>query len=296
MSDTSPRQPRLTTVALANARRGWPVFPLQPGSKIPAVEDWNGWATLDPRQIIDTWATRPFNVAIATGAANLVVIDLDDTHHNGATGLDPGEATHGLHVLTELARAIGERFPSGTFTVSTPGNGLHLYYRQPTTGPRLRNTAGRLGPLIDSRADGGYIVSAGSTIDGRFYTAVNRAPVLVLPPWIATRLVPPPPTPVTPVRLAAGSATSYAMAALDSEAARVHAAPTGQRRLALLTAASRMGRIQDLDEATITGQLRHACRHHLADGAFTEAERDRAISDGIAWGRAHPREITRQVG
>jgi hypothetical protein len=186
---------------------------------------------------------------------------------------------------------VGERYPNGTFTVRTPGRGRHLYFQAPD-GARLRNTVGRLGPLIDTRADGGYIVSAGSVVDGRLYAAVNRAPVLLLPPWIAARLLPPPPAPSTPVRLFTGNPDAYGRSALDDEVTRIEAAKKGMRRSTLLRAANRMGRIQNVDEAIITQELRHACRHHIDNGAFTEVERDRVIADGIAWGRAHPREIT----
>ena len=41
---------RLLRAALAAADRGWPVFPLTPYGKRPAVKAWPQVATLDPEQ------------------------------------------------------------------------------------------------------------------------------------------------------------------------------------------------------------------------------------------------------
>ena len=47
----------------------------------------------------------------------------------------------------------------------------HLYFRAPTSGGPWRNTAGRIGWHIDTRAAGGYVVADGSVVDGRPYVA-----------------------------------------------------------------------------------------------------------------------------
>ncbi|MBZ4319412.1 bifunctional DNA primase/polymerase [Streptomyces huiliensis] len=83
----------LLTAALAAAEQGWPVFPLHPGQKRPALHaefrcprtgpcrdghvKWEQRATVDPERIRRCWSTAAFNVGIATGPAGLVVIDLD---------------------------------------------------------------------------------------------------------------------------------------------------------------------------------------------------------------------------
>src|SRR3954454_15315085 len=83
--------------ALAAGRRGWPVIPLLPGTKRPAVRDWEHWATCDTGRIRTTWPLarspeppdsqpadqRPRQprqlpgVGIACGPSGLVVVDLD---------------------------------------------------------------------------------------------------------------------------------------------------------------------------------------------------------------------------
>ncbi|NUT48156.1 MAG: DNA primase, partial [Saccharothrix sp.] len=156
----------------------------------------------------------------------------------------------------------------------------------------LGGTQARLGPPVDTRARGGYIVAAGSVTAAGRYTAVNRAPILPLPQWLVTALTPPPAR-STPSEIPGTRADAYHRAALADEASRVRAAPAGVRRLTLLRAAARLGRLPGLPDTDIADALIDAATRHLAEGAYSRRERDRAISDGIAWGRHHPRPITR---
>ncbi|MEV7325310.1 bifunctional DNA primase/polymerase [Streptomyces sp. NPDC093970] len=59
--------------------------------------------------------------------------------------------------------------------VKTPSGGTHLYYAAPE-GEKLRSTAGKLGWKVDTRAAGGYVVGAGSIVNGRTYATVRDAP------------------------------------------------------------------------------------------------------------------------
>ena len=100
----------------------------------------------------------------------------------------------------------------GAFTAATPGGGTHLYFTAPP-GTQLRNTAGRLGWLIDARATGGYVLAPGSLIGGKPYTVINPDPPEPLPGWLADRLTADPAPPeVTGTALAdtAGPATRQA--------------------------------------------------------------------------------------
>ncbi len=48
------------------------------------------------------------------------------------------------------------------------GSGMHYYFKHP--GGEVRNSAGRLGPGLDIRADGGYVVAPPSRHpNGRTY-------------------------------------------------------------------------------------------------------------------------------
>jgi Bifunctional DNA primase/polymerase, N-terminal len=210
---------RLARSAHWHAARGLAVFPLRPGSKTPAIEDWPHNATTDAEQIILWWREAPYNIGMATGPSGLLVIDLDQPNSAGETVPEPWASRGvecGRDVLDQLAADAGHVLPR-TWTVSTPSGGQHLYYRQPD-GTELGNTAGRLGWKIDTRGHGGYVVGAGSVIQGQRYRAdVIRRPA-ILPDWITAALTPPP-APIETPRSTPDprDASAYTLAALAGE-------------------------------------------------------------------------------
>jgi Bifunctional DNA primase/polymerase, N-terminal len=240
-------EPGPLSSALAAADAGWHVFPCAPGSKRPALrENWQDLATTDPGRIRDWWARRPYNIGIACGQSGLVVIDLDVAGDGpgGRPGLD-GPAS-GADALQRLSRAHGQRYPAGTYTVDTPSGGSHLYFTAPATP--VRNSAGRLGPLIDIRAHGGYVVGDGSLIDGRRYAARGDfLPLaLPLPAWIARLLLEEPALPeiTRPLpSLDRGQGRAYALAAFREETRRVAEARVGTRNDTLNRAAFSLGQL-----------------------------------------------------
>jgi putative DNA primase/helicase len=133
--------PFFASIALPLAREGFRVFPLVPRKKVPAIKGWQDQATTKEATIL-VWA-RPYpnaNVGIATGHG-LVVIDVD---------LDAG---------ADLA-AVEELVLPPTRTCITP-HGRHYYY---TTEVDVPCSVGRLGPHIDVRGIGGYVVGPGSIV------------------------------------------------------------------------------------------------------------------------------------
>lgn len=125
--------------ALAWAARGFRIFPILPGDKVPPKEmTWKEQATTDAGQIRAWFTFDPnYNYGVATGG-NLLVVDVD-ANKNGYASL------------------IDLDLPE-TLTVRTPGGGLHLYY----TGPNVQNSVDRIAPGIDIRSAGGYVVGPGS--------------------------------------------------------------------------------------------------------------------------------------
>ena len=283
--------------ALDHVARGWPVFPLRPGDKRPAIRDWEARATTDPNRIRRAWTAAPYNVGVACGRAALVVVDLDTPKPGTdvpARWRQPG-IVDGAKVLAALVEHAGARLPIQTYTVRTASGGQHLYFTPPE-GPPLRNTAGRLGWLIDTRAAGGYVVGAGSTIRGRSYTPILDLPVTPLPPWITGLLRTPerPPPPVFGPMLAGVERRSrYAATALRGELERVLAAEPGGRNHALNAAAFALGQL------TATGLL----PADLASDALAQAaqaiclptrEAAATIRSGLTAGARNPRR--RPVG
>jgi hypothetical protein len=231
------------TGALAGARRGWPVFPLRAGSKRPRAEltAWEIRATLDPDRVRYWWSRHPDdNVAVATGPAGLVVVDLDLARPDEPPPPQHPHARGGHDVLD----ALGCYTPGSTWTVQTASGGRHLYFRAPETGGPWRNTTGRIGWHIDTRAGGGYVVAAGSVVGGRPYKLIHDPDPIPLPARLAELLttpVDPRPTPAAPGS-EAPKARGYAPAALAGEVQLVLDAPPGQRNAALNRAAWNLAR------------------------------------------------------
>ncbi|WP_328621464.1 bifunctional DNA primase/polymerase [Streptomyces sp. NBC_00354] len=241
----------LLAAALTAAARGWPVFPLRPGQKRPALhgEDqcaltgpcagghvkWEQRATTDRAAIVRCWTHKPYNVGIATRPAGLVVVDLDMPKANSKSDAPDGAAT-----FKALCERAGQAVPT-TYRVRTPSGGEHLYFTAPA-GLRLGNTAGRLGPLIDTRAHGGYVVAPGSTTPAGMYEVIDPAPVAELPAWIPSLLEPPKPAVVTTLRLPAVSGSLAANAALERECDVVRTAPPKQANNTLNRCAFKVGR------------------------------------------------------
>ena len=137
--------------ALACIEQGWAVFPLVPNTKRPLTRNGFKDATKSADVVRKWWAATPTaNIGIATGQmSGVVVVDVDVK--NGAKGRESLASLKGL---------------DPTLTATTPSGGWHLYYFCPEGGMRCRN--GML-PGIDFKADGGYVVAPGSTIDGKEY-------------------------------------------------------------------------------------------------------------------------------
>ncbi|MEU0198475.1 MULTISPECIES: bifunctional DNA primase/polymerase [unclassified Streptomyces] len=224
----------LLASALTSAERGWPVIPLHPRAKRPAGHAERDCprtgrcagghrkpeqrATTKPELIQATWATRPYNVGIATGPAGLLVVDLDVCKPE-----EPEGAPDGATSLQALCERAGQALPA-TYRVRTARGGEHLYFTAPA-GVRLKCSANRLGPHIDTRAWGGYVVAPGSTTPDGTYEVACDAPVAELPAWLTEMLTELRKPAAAPVRVHDG--TRAARVALERECAVITAATEG---------------------------------------------------------------------
>jgi hypothetical protein len=185
----------LPSVAAATyAAYGWPVFPLHASSaglctctrpacsspgKHPRTRQGLKNASTDNEIVARWWAQWPeANVGVRTGAVSgLLVLDVD---------VD----SEGEQSLARIEQAYGS-LPL-TVTALTGGGGRHLFFRHP--GGEVRNSAGKLGAGLDTRADGGYIVAPPSVhASGGAYRwhegrSMGEVPLADPPSWLLALL------------------------------------------------------------------------------------------------------------
>jgi predicted P-loop ATPase len=179
-----PRQAEpMLAAALAYAARGWAVFPLHTivdgrcscgtvdcsdAGKHPRVRRGLKEATRD-RAKIEAWfgpGAPAANVGLATGAVSGVTV-LD---------VDIGEGKRGAETWAELVKEQGE---PETLTARTGSGGMHLFFRYNSA---LKTASNVLGPGVDCRNDGGYIVAPPSLHrSGGVYAWEHEAPLADLP-------------------------------------------------------------------------------------------------------------------
>ncbi len=136
--------------------RGLEIFPCKCNKKNPLTANGFKDASSDEQVINGWWDKYPdANIGLPTGRVNnLVVVDVDVK--NDAGGMDS---------LQQLLEECGE---FDTRVVHTPSGGLHYYFSYPQDEEIIKCRT-NLRPGIDIRADGGYVVAPGSSIDGNAY-------------------------------------------------------------------------------------------------------------------------------
>ncbi|MCP4594521.1 MAG: DUF3987 domain-containing protein [bacterium] len=219
---------QLLNAAIRYVELGYPVFPCVSGGKAPLTKHGFKDATTDPAQIEAWWSKHP-DANIGMPTAGLLVIDVDGA--DNAWPSDPDKAQ-------DLA--------CGPVSL-TPRGGRHHIFRQPK-GKEWKNTASRLAPKVDTRANGGYIVVPPSVVDGKPYRwaetlELDDAPEqLPEPPvWVVAQID-------GSGDLFAGSAPGGNGSAHDSPqgedpAPRGNSIPSGQRNSTLAQLAGNMRRV-----------------------------------------------------
>lgn len=260
----------MLAAALEYASKGWPIFPLRPGDKVPATTHGLKDATTDADRIRAWWQKEPTaNIGYATGAG-VVVVDIDDV----GSWID---------LLEDAQAPVPE-----TSRVET-SRGFQLFFR---TTQAIRNSAGKLRPGLDVRGDGGYVVLPPSVHpSGHVYRWDKNGTPTELPAWLHERLTAPPKPP--PPRLRSipdlpGDDTPYGRAALEAETTIVANAIEGTRNDRLNTAALKLGSLVaggELDEHEVRRELLHAA---LTAG-LSETEAAATIKSGINAGLSSPR-------
>ncbi|MFI6696685.1 bifunctional DNA primase/polymerase [Streptomyces sp. NPDC050433] len=279
---TLSRRERLLTAALDTAGRGWHVFPLRPDDKRPALHGeercirtgdcaeghlkWEQRATTDSDRIWYCWGDYPANIGIATGPSGLVVIDLDMPKTNSKSVKGSEGTPCGVTTFAALCERAGQEVPA-TYRTRTASGGQHLYFTAPA-GVRLTNTAGKLGPLIDTRAWGGYVVAAGSTTPAGRYEVTDDAPAAPLPGWLLSLLQPSAPARVERFAPLVVNGDRAALAAMNRECDNVRNAPEGEGNNTLNRSAFKVGRF------IAWGDL----ARHVVEDAFQSAGEERGLT------------------
>jgi hypothetical protein len=220
--------------AIAYAERGLHVFPLVARGKTPLTQHGLRDGSIEPEAIASWWASHPdANIGIRTGAvSNVVVLDVDGPE---------GEAS-----LQDLP-------PMPDTWCALTSTGAHFYFSHP--GHDVRNSAGRLGPGLDVRGDGGYVVAPPSIHpDGtRYVWAGEHRKLAPWPSWLEPAQNEPLSATESLRTYSAGVTVRgdrYAAAALAGEAEHVRTATVGTRNDALNRAAFAVARF------VATGELR----------------------------------------
>ncbi len=157
----------LSIAAMAYARRGMPIFPVHPHGKKPLTAHGLKDANTAPATIAAWWRQWPeANIGVVTGEkASFWVLDID--------------GAEGENTLSSLEGKYGA-LPQ-TVEIITGGGGRHLYFQCPQQGA-IFNSAGRLGPCLDVRGNGGYVVAPPSIHEtGRRYEFSVDSHDLILP-------------------------------------------------------------------------------------------------------------------
>jgi Bifunctional DNA primase/polymerase, N-terminal len=271
MPQAQPNAPTELEAALGYARMGIPVFPCNPLDKKPLTPNGFKDATKDEAQIRAWWGRWPnAMVGAPTGpASGMWVLDLD---------IDPAKKIDGKAALDQLVAQRGALTP--TLMTITPRGGQHLIFSWDPNHD-IRNSAGRIGPGIDVRGDGGYVCLPPSrnASGGEYRWDPNSAPQSApAPGWL--------------VALAKRKIKAWARAALDYECKAVASAQPGTRNATLNTAAFNLFQIVaggELDEDEVRDALLEAavtCQLVADDGlAAVEA----TINSGAQAGAQQPR-------
>ena len=159
--------------ALAAVRAGLAVFACEPGGKAPLgalCPEGVYSATRDEAVVRRWWGIEPnANPAASPASAGCMVLDVD-LKGGGEAALWELEEKHG-----DLPRP---------WVVSTPGGGLHIWLKcEP-----VRNRVRHLGPGLDVRSAGGYVLLPGAVVDGKTYGVVSghlaKAMATPAPDWL----------------------------------------------------------------------------------------------------------------
>lgn len=202
------------------------VFVIAVGAdKKPLHKGWPQKATIDEKQIRSWFDVKEVpNIGVITGyKSGVLCLDVDGPE--GLASLEALERKHG-----PLSRDCMAKTPSG---------GLHLFFKM-IIGHDIRNSAGKLGPGLDIRANGGYVVVAPSEAinrDGELgryewltEITLTNGELPMVTDWLMQWLIKNSSAPKKSVSAPANSpGPAYGRKALEEECGRIASASWGTR-------------------------------------------------------------------
>lgn len=291
---TTQTNEQLLLAALSYIGRGWAIFPCQyvepeatcschkPNcdniGKHPATPKGFKDATTEEVAVRKWWTEYPFNIGIATGPqSDLFVIDVDGPE--GETSLDKLMTLHGPLPATLTART---------------GRGRHLYFRHPE-GMIIKNSTSKLGPKIDIRGEGGYIIAPPSChVSGIRYQWENEAVEIAFPPdWLLELLIRSEDKPLIHHGLPSVMVVPdrYVQAALEQAGDTIRQALKGTRNDTLNKESYSLGQLvgaRALDYSTAESYLFESARLT----GLPDREARTTIQSGLDAGMKQPRDLT----
>jgi hypothetical protein len=269
--------------------RSWPVFPCCAAGtrrKQPLTPRGFHDASADPGIIEGWWRRWPDAlIGLPTGQrSRVVVLDIDVK--------DP--KANGFDALEELGLLPLQATPM----VHTASGGLHVYFSAPDR--ELRNSASQLGPGLDVRGEGGYVIvpSPGSAYSWDPHHHFGTVAPIPAPAWLWPS-APANPSPSVPQVRPSRFLTPYAERALDAACRAITNAPAGEQErtlnaevFSIATLAAAGGIPADLARRVLHWAAAQMPNHDLQRpwrAAELARKVDRAFDDGMR----HPREARR---
>ncbi len=249
--------------AIRLARRV-PVFPCA-ASKKPACPHGFKDAVSDPAAIVDLWRAYPGSlIGVPTGESS------------GIDALDIDPRSGGAEWLAEAEDSLPP-----TRRHHTRSGGLHLIFRHTD---RVRNTASKIAPGVDTRGTGGYIIwwpAHGCEIE-------NPRTLEDWPKWLLRILIPPRTSAPPPLPATRAEADARAALMIERAFARVRCATPGQRHDTLRAAARTLGGLERFLCIGRSGIERQLVDLIMATGAIDRANAEKTAAWAMEKGSDAP--------
>jgi hypothetical protein len=173
--------------------KGFTVKPLRANEKLPICQDKKlfakGTEKISNKNSLKILKEDPkLNYGVLAGDDVIIVdIDLKDSKPDKKTGQIAITAEEARRRWQTLQDEIGTDFLNTLTQESTTG-GLHLFYKLDDESRKITQTT-KFDDYIDTRRNTGYVVGAGSKIDGKEYKLTKDIDMLVCPKELTEKLL-----------------------------------------------------------------------------------------------------------